>query len=101
MAHSPKVSIKQLTEDCLSSLENLAKNSYQPEDIKDWAQQQLWRLRLFADSLGALADGRSSVEHRLSFNPRAGVIISQLLQAVISNSKNCNVKFSSTIHYKN
>lgn len=83
------MAIPEKTQACVSSLKNLRDLAAASQAQRTWAEDQLARLNLWADSLGIFAQGEFSINHRLAKNRQVTRLVEQLVEALAGNVAAC------------
>jgi hypothetical protein len=85
------MAIPEKTQACVSSLKNLRDLAVASQAQRTWAEDQLARLNLWADSLGIFAQGEFSINHRLAKNQQVTRLVEQLVEALAGNVATCKI----------
>lgn len=80
---------------CVSPLQELRDEPAASQVQSSWAEDQLARLNLWADSLGVFAQGDFSITRRLAKNAQVSRVVKQLLSALSANIIACRLRFPS------
>jgi hypothetical protein len=83
------MAIPERTQACISALKNLRDQANALQVQRTWAEDQLARLNLWADSLGIFAQGQFSINHRLTKNRQVTHLVEQLVEALLGNITAC------------
>jgi hypothetical protein len=83
------MAIPERTQACISALKDLRDLANALQVQRTWAEDQLARLNLWADSLGIFAQGEFSISHRLAKNRQVTHLVEQLVEALLGNITAC------------
>lgn len=86
---SRAMAIPEKTQTCISSLRNLRDLTVASQVDRTWAEDQMARLNLWADSLGVFAQGEFSINHRFAKNPHIALLVEQLVEALSGTIETC------------
>lgn len=83
------MAIPEKTQACVNSLKNLRDLPTTLQAQRTWAEDQLARLNLWADSLGVFAQDEFSITRRLAKNRQVAHLVEQLVEALLGNVAAC------------